>query len=122
VDKKTIITRWLKKRWYHGLEKIKNIKKIRIGNLGLKFDKHFFRPFDITRVFLKRIFVYLHLRDTQSCKHCGRDQHIIWSVEDKFWNKMPVKYCNKCLCIECFVELYPKRLKTFNFTFKGFSR
>ena len=121
-----LIIRWLVRRLYFGqkrIESIKNsIKKIRIGNLGLKFDKHFFRPFDITRVFLKNVFLHLHLRDAQSCKRCGRDYHIIWSIEDKVWNKLPVKYHNKMLCIECFIELYPKKLKTLHFTFGGFCR
>jgi len=134
-----LIIRWLVRRLYFGLKRIKNIKKsikkIRkcvndyfqtevrnLGYLDLKFDKHFFRPLDIIRIFFKRVFLYLHLRKVQSCKRCGRDQHVMWSVEDKVWNKLPVKYHNKMLCIECFIELYPKKLKTFLFVFKGFCR
>jgi len=136
-----LIIRWLIRRLYFGLKRIESIKKSinskrkrgryylahkrkkrKIGNLGLKFDKHFFRPLDIIRVFLKRVFTRLHLRDTPSCNHCGRDQHVVWSIEDKAWNKLPVKYHNKSLCIECFIELYPKKLKTLHFTFGGFCR
>jgi len=125
-----LIIRWLVRRLYFGLKRIENIKNsikksirnMKIGYLDLKFDKYFFRPLDIIRVFLKRVFLYLHLRKGQSCKRCGRDQHVMYSVENKVWNKLPIKYHNKMLCIECFIELYPKKLKTFLFVFRGFCR
>jgi hypothetical protein len=84
-------------------------------NLSIDFDKYFFRPLDYIRIILKKIFTKLRLRDTQSCKHCGRDQWVIWIVKDEYWNLIPKKYHNKALCLECFIYLCPKRLRLSDF-------
>lgn len=82
-----------------------------MNNLSLDFDKYFFRLLDYIRVFLKKIFTILHLRDTQSCKHCGKDQWIIWTIKDEYWYLIPKKYHNRALCLECFVSLCSIELK-----------
>jgi hypothetical protein len=76
-------------------------------NLELDFDKYFFRPLDLIRIFLKYIFTRLRLRNHQSCKCCGRDQWVCWTVKDEIWNKLPKKYQNTALCLECFCRLVP---------------
>lgn len=78
-------------------------------NLELDFDKYFFRAFDILRVFSKHIVTKLCLRNAQSCKYCGRDQNIVFTVRDELWYKLPKKYHNKALCLECFIKLMDKR-------------
>lgn len=78
-------------------------------NLELDFDKYFFKPFDILRIFLKYMFTRLCLRNEQSCRYCGRDQNIVFTVKDDLWYKLPKKYHNKSLCLECFVKLIDKR-------------
>ena len=79
-----------------------------MNNLSINFNsKIYFRIFDNVRIYLKKILTKLKLRDTQSCKYCGRDQHIIWSVKDNIWNILPKKWKNKCLCLECFSLLCP---------------
>jgi hypothetical protein len=85
-------------------------------NLELDFDKYFFRLFDILRVFLKRIFTRFYLRNEQSCKYCGRDQNIIFSVKDTIWNKLSEKYISSSLCLECFAKL----IKDNSINFKDF--
>ncbi len=64
-----------------------------------------FRPFDILRVGVKRILTHLRLRDKQSCKRCGRDQVVVWSVSDREWSHVPERYKNRCLCLECYALL-----------------
>lgn len=77
-------------------------------NKSILFDKkYFFRLLDYIRIYLKIILTKLRLRDKQSCKRCGKDQHIIWSCKDEDWIKIPSKYHNTSLCLECFIELYP---------------
>lgn len=41
----------------------------------------------------------------ETCKRCGRDQRLVWSVHDNHWELVPCKYKNKVLCLECFLEL-----------------
>ena len=44
----------------------------------------------------------------QTCKRCGRTQHVIWVVEDNIWNRVCKKNewnNNKTLCLECFAEM-----------------
>jgi len=84
------------------------------------FDKYLFRPQDHVRIILKRLLLVLGWRDKQSCKYCGRDQKIVWSVKNEMWDKLPEKYKNKALCIECFVELHPNMLANDDFTFISF--
>ena len=95
------------------------IKEVKIGDItiGLRkkvnFDKTwFFRFQDITRVFLKKYLFtrLLKLRDRQSCRYCGRDQKIVWACEDEIWKKLSTRWHNKCLCLECFIELCPVQL------------
>lgn len=76
-----------------------------VYNFELDFDRYFFRAFDVVRVILKRIFTRLCLRNKQSCKYCGRDQNIIWTIKNEIWNELPIQYKNKSLCIECFARL-----------------
>ena len=77
-------------------------------NLSIDFDTYFFRPLDLIRVVLKRLFTKLCLRDAQSCKHCGRNQSIAWTVEDEYWERVPGKYRDKALCLECFCRMAPE--------------
>jgi len=69
-----------------------------------------FRSFDLFRILLKNILTKLRLRDKQSCKYCGRDQHVVWKCKDEIWNKLPKKWHNKALCLECFGAIYPTQL------------
>lgn len=78
--------------------------------MSIDFDKYFFRLLDYIRIWLKRLFTRLCLRDIQSCKYCGRDQWVIWTVKDNLWYLIPKKYHNKTLCLECFVRLCPRGL------------
>lgn len=57
------------------------------------------------KIFSKRFFTNLRLRNKQSCKYCGRNQNIIWNVSNEIWTKLPPKYHNKCLCLECFMKM-----------------
>jgi len=42
--------------------------------------------------------------ENQTCKKCGRRQRFEYSVSDTFWARLPEKWHDKCLCIECFLE------------------
>lgn len=44
----------------------------------------------------------------QYCKRCGKDMHYDFSVSDNDWSRIPVKYQNHVLCLECFMEVYPE--------------
>jgi hypothetical protein len=59
------------------------------------------------KITIKKILTKLGLRTKQSCKHCGRNQSLIWAIKDNMWKKIPVKYHNKALCLECFAGLLP---------------
>jgi hypothetical protein len=41
----------------------------------------------------------------ETCKHCGRNFRMVWSIPDAMWTKLPRKYQNKCLCLECAIWL-----------------
>ena len=44
----------------------------------------------------------------QTCKRCGRVQHVVWTVSDEVWHKFCKKTGwnpNKTLCLECFAEM-----------------
>lgn len=85
------------------------------------FDKKwYFRILDYFRVFAKKILTKLRLRDKQSCKYCGRDQHIVWNCKDKDWIKLPKQWHNKALCLECFVVLFPGKLSKKDIEILGF--
>jgi hypothetical protein len=86
-----------------------------MNNLNKDFDKYFFRPLDIIRIRLKKVFTILQLRNKQSCKYCGRDQSIIWTIKDEYWYTIPKRYHNKCLCLECFCRLYPDNIDISDF-------
>lgn len=76
-------------------------------NQNSHLDK-LFRPLDILRVKTKKIAAKIGLKNAQSCKYCGRDQHIVWKVPCKIWNTLPKAWHNKCLCLECFYFLMPE--------------
>jgi hypothetical protein len=40
----------------------------------------------------------------QYCKKCGRDQRFEFSIKKEIWEKLPIKWQNHVLCIECFLE------------------
>ena len=80
------------------------------------FDKYLFRWQDMKRMYIKKLFTKLKFRDRQSCKHCGRDQKLVWSIKNEVWNKLPKKYINSVLCIECFIEVHPCRISPDDFT------
>lgn len=81
----------------------------------INYDDTLFRPMDYIRIWIKKILTRLGLRNKQSCKYCGRNQKIVWTVSDRYWNTIPKKYRNKSLCIECFIELCPFLLRTEDF-------
>ena len=44
----------------------------------------------------------------QTCKRCGRVQHVIWMVSDDVWERFCEKTgwsSEKTICLECFAEL-----------------
>lgn len=42
----------------------------------------------------------------ETCKFCGRDQHLAWGVSDDLWHKVVLSdYIDKVLCLECFLEM-----------------
>jgi hypothetical protein len=80
-------------------------------NREILFDKTaFFRTMDWFRVIIKFILTRLRLRNKQSCKHCGRDQNVIWIVNDYLWHELPLEYHETSLCIECFIALCGRRI------------
>ena len=90
-------------------------------NKEILFDyRPFFRTMDYIRVFFKAILTRLRFRNKQSCKYCGRDQQIIWAVEDDLWESLPKKWHNKALCLECFVALCPKEIFVNDILILGF--
>lgn len=92
------------------------------GNAEILFDyKWYFRIFDYLRVGLKKyILTKLRLRNKQSCKYCGRDQHIVWSCKDDDWVKLSKRWHNTALCLECFTALYPEKLKSDDIEIHGY--
>jgi len=91
------------------------------GKRSYLFDfAWYFRVLDYLRVYLKVILTKLSLRDKQSCKYCGRDQHVIWRCKDEDWAKIPDKWHNTALCLECFINLYPENLKTEDIEIVGY--
>jgi hypothetical protein len=40
----------------------------------------------------------------QTCAKCLKEMRFEFSIKDEIWNKLPVKWRNHCLCIECFSE------------------
>lgn len=40
----------------------------------------------------------------QTCKRCFRKTRFEFSVKDEIWNKLPEKWQDHALCIECFLE------------------
>jgi len=57
----------------------------------------------------------------ETCKHCGRDQRLIWSVSDEIWGNVPQQYRNLTLCLECFIVLVPD-VRFIDIKIKGFIR
>ena len=43
----------------------------------------------------------------QTCKLCGRVQHVVWTVNDNIWDKVVAgtNFYTKTLCLECFAKL-----------------
>ena len=42
----------------------------------------------------------------QYCKSCGNDMGYDYKVSDEDWEKLPLKYHNKVLCLNCFCKYY----------------
>jgi hypothetical protein len=95
---------------------------ISCGHRSILFDfAWYFRLFDYIRVFVKKyILTKLRLRDKQSCRHCGRDQSVVWSCEDVLWLRLPKRWHNTALCLECFVALHPDKLNTEDIKILGY--
>jgi hypothetical protein len=60
----------------------------------------------------------------QYCKKCGRDQRFEFSIREEIWSKLPEKWINHVLCIECFLEELEKaspdqRFELSDFAFIG---
>jgi len=41
---------------------------------------------------------------SQTCEKCFKEMRFEFSVDNYIWNKLPTKWNNKVLCIECFLE------------------
>ena len=48
----------------------------------------------------------------QSCKKCGCTSYYDFQVPDIYWNKLPKKWINSALCINCFIEQLPIYIET----------
>ena len=49
----------------------------------------------------------------ETCKICGRDQRLAWSVKDKIWKSVmgDTEFFERIVCLECFLkEAYKKRV------------
>jgi hypothetical protein len=57
----------------------------------------------------------------ETCKHCGRDFRLVWSIPDLCWLKLPIIYHNRCLCLECAIYLISD-LKLGDVTITGIAR
>jgi hypothetical protein len=91
------------------------------GNAGIEFDyKWFFRYLDYLRIGSKKLLTKLRLRDKQSCKYCGRDQHVVWSCKNEDWLKLPERWHNTALCLECFIALYPDNMNKADIKILGY--
>lgn len=44
----------------------------------------------------------------QTCKSCSKEIRFEFSIKNGIWHKIPKKWQNKTLCIECFLELLEK--------------
>ncbi len=95
---------------------------ISCGKRSYLFDfAWYFRLMDYLRIGLKKfLLTKLRLRDKQSCRYCGRDQHIIWSCKDEDWVKIPKRWHNTALCLECFINLYPEKLNPEDIEIMGY--
>jgi len=40
----------------------------------------------------------------QTCKRCFRETRFEFSIKDDIWSKLPERWQNRVLCIECFLE------------------
>jgi len=59
--------------------------------------------------------------DGETCKYCGRDFRLVWSIPDLCWLKLPIMYHNRCLCLECAIYLIGD-LKWGDVTITGIAR
>lgn len=60
----------------------------------------------------------------QTCKKCFKKMRFEFNIQDGIWDKIPKKWRNHALCIECFLELLEKecpdeKLKLTDFRFIG---
>jgi hypothetical protein len=46
----------------------------------------------------------------QSCKKCQKEMRFEFSIRDEIWNKLPTKWRDQVLCIECFLEELEKEV------------
>lgn len=46
-------------------------------------------------------------QQTQRCGYCGIGMLFEYSVSDKLWNRLPPKWQNNALCIDCFLRENP---------------
>lgn len=54
----------------------------------------------------------LNLLKNQTCKKCFKEISIAFNIKDEIWNKLPIKWKNKELCIECFLKELEKQSPT----------
>jgi len=40
----------------------------------------------------------------QICRKCFKEMRFGYTIKDEIWNKIPNKWVNSILCIECFLE------------------
>jgi len=62
-------------------------------------------PYPIADEIMKAMYEeYRDLKDyrPQTCKYCGREQHIVWKVSDELWEQVMGKDNQQTVCLECF--------------------
>lgn len=48
----------------------------------------------------------------QSCKKCQKEMRFEFNIKDVIWDKLPTKWRDHVLCIECFLEELEKEAPT----------
>lgn len=62
----------------------------------------------------------IYMLKQQYCKKCGRDIRFEFSIKDEIWNKLPKKWQNRVLCIECFLDELEKESPRHEFNLSDF--
>lgn len=46
----------------------------------------------------------IYILRQQCCKKCGKDLRFEFSIKNEIWSKLPEKWRDQILCMECFLE------------------